>query len=100
MIKKIFIVTGESSGDLLGSKLIRELKNSNLPIEFCGVGGHQMKDCGFESIFPIEDLSVMGFLEVVPHIPKLLKRINQVVEKIQDAVSACSNQKWFDGGPW
>ena len=84
MIKKIFIVTGESSGDLLGSKLMRELKNSNLPIEFCGVGGHQMKDCGFESIFPIEDLSVMGFLEVVPHIPKLLKRINQVVEKIQE----------------
>ena len=84
MIKKIFIVTGESSGDLLGSKLICELKNSNLPIEFCGVGGQQMKDCGFESIFPIEDLSVMGFLEVVPHIPKLLKRINQVVEKIQE----------------
>ena len=84
MIKKIFIVTGESSGDLLGSKLICELKNSNLPIEFCGVGGQQMKDRGFESIFPIEDLSVMGFLEVVPHIPKLLKRINQVVEKIQE----------------
>jgi lipid-A-disaccharide synthase len=84
MIKKIFIVTGESSGDLLGSKLIRELKNSKLSIEFCGVGGQQMKDCGFESIFPIEDLSVMGFLEVVPHIPKLLNRINQVVEKIQE----------------
>lgn len=84
MIKKIFIIAGEASGDLLGSKLIRELKNSNLQIELCGVGGQQMKNYGFESIFPLEDLAVMGFLEVVPHIPKLLTRINQVVKKIQD----------------
>jgi lipid-A-disaccharide synthase len=84
MIKKIFIIAGEASGDLLGSKLLRELKISNPQIELCGVGGQRMKDCGFESIFPLEDLAVMGFLEVVPHIPKLLKRINQVVEKIQD----------------
>ncbi len=82
MIKKIFIITGEASGDLLGSKLLREFKNSNLAIEFCGVGGQQMKNYGFESIFPLEDLAVMGFLEVVPHIPKLLNRINQVVAKI------------------
>ena len=84
MIKKIFIVAGEASGDLLGSKLVRELKISNPQIEFCGVGGQQMENCGFKSIFPLEDLAVMGFLEVLPHIPKLLKRINQVVEKIQD----------------
>lgn len=82
MIKKIFIIAGEASGDLLGSKLLREFKNSNLAIEFCGVGGQQMKNYGFESIFPLEDLSVMGFLEVVPHIPKLLNRINHVVAKI------------------
>ena len=84
MIKKIFIVTGEASGDLLGSRLIKEFENSNQAIKFCGVGGQQMKDRGFESIFPLEDLAVMGFLEVVPHIPKLLNRINQVITRIQE----------------
>ena len=44
MIKKIFIVAGEASGDLLGSKLMRELKISNPQIEFCGIGGQQMEN--------------------------------------------------------
>ncbi len=81
-MKKFFLIAGEASGDLLGSKLIRELKLQNPQSEFRGVGGKLMQEQGLISIFPMEELSVMGFLEIVPHIPKLLRRINQTVETI------------------
>lgn len=82
MAKVFFIIAGEASGDLLGSKLIRELKRQVSDAKFVGVGGLLMKKEGLESIFAIEDLSVMGFFEILPHIPKLLKRINQTYNAI------------------
>ncbi len=81
-MKKFFIIAGEASGDLLGAKLIAELKRQNPQSSFIGVGGRLMKEQGLESIFPMEDLSVMGFLEVLPHLPKLINRINYTVEEI------------------
>ncbi len=87
MAKKIFIIAGEASGDLLGSKVIRELKleleKKGEQGEFIGIGGKLMKEQGLTSIFPMEELSVMGFLEVLPHIPKLLRRIKQTAEVIK-----------------
>jgi len=87
MIKKIFIIAGEASGDLLGSKFLDELaKNSGYQFQIIGVGGDNIKKSGkqfgFQSIFPLEDLSVMGLFEIIPHLPKLIKRINFTVEKI------------------
>lgn len=82
MSKKIFIIAGEASGDLLGSKLIRELKKQDPNIEFIGVGSKLMESEGLTSIFPMEELSVMGFLEVLPHLPKLTRRINQTAQAI------------------
>lgn len=81
-MKKFFIIAGEASGDLLGSKLIRELKLLQPDAIFFGVGGKLMKEQGFASIFPMEDLSVMGFAEVLPHLPKLLRRIKQTAAAI------------------
>ncbi len=81
-MKKIFIIAGEASGDSLGSKLIRELKLQCDDAEFIGVGGALMKEQGLISIFPMEELSVMGFAEVLPHLPKLLRRIKQTAEVI------------------
>jgi lipid-A-disaccharide synthase len=85
-MKKFFIIAGEASGDLLGSKLIAELKAQlavkNEAAEFIGVGGRLMQEQGLTSIFAMEELSIMGFLEVIPHIPKLLRRINQTAETI------------------
>lgn len=81
-MKKFFIIAGEASGDLLGSKLIRELKALCPDSVFMGVGGKLMEEQGLTSIFPMNDLSVMGFAEVVPHLPKLIKRINQTAETI------------------
>lgn len=77
MPKKFFIIAGEASGDLLGSKLIVEIKQQNPDAEFIGVGGKLMQEQGLASIFPMEELSIMGFLEVVPHIAKILRRIKQ-----------------------
>lgn len=82
--KKIFITAGEASGDLLGGKIINALKNENknINLEFIGVGGEKMKNEGLNSIFPMEELSVMGFFEILPRIFKLLRRINQTVNEI------------------
>ena len=87
MIKKIFIIAGESSGDMLGSKMLREFieysrLNSDYEFIFSGVGGQLMQKQNFSSIFPMEDLSVMGIFEILPHIPKLVNRINFTVKKI------------------
>jgi lipid-A-disaccharide synthase len=79
---KIFIIAGEPSGDVLGGKLMAEIKQQSNIVEFIGVGGTKMQEQGLDSIFSIDDLSLMGFVEIVPHIPKLLKRINQTVEAI------------------
>ena len=84
MIKKFFIIAGEASGDLLGSKIINEIKLQIPQSDFSGVGGKLMKESGLKSIFPMEELSVMGFLEVLPHIPKLIKRINFTTQEIID----------------
>lgn len=81
-IIKIFIIAGEPSGDVLGGKLMAEIKQQSNVVEFIGVGGSKMEEQGLKSIFPIDDLSLMGFVEVVPHIPKLLRRINQTVAAI------------------
>ena len=82
--KKIFIITGESSGDLLGSKIMKYLIDNkyNIKIDFVGIGGEKMKKYNFDSIFPMSELSLMGFFEIFPKIFHLLKRIKQTVDKI------------------
>lgn len=81
---KIFILAGEASGDQLGASLIRSLKALDSKIEFRGVAGPAMVEAGqFESLFPITDLAVMGIAEVLPRIPKLFKRMDQVVDAIK-----------------
>jgi len=77
---RIFVVAGEASGDLLGANLMRALKNTHPDIEFHGVGGKQMQEEGLQSLFPMEDLSVMGLAEVLPRLFKIIGRINQTVK--------------------
>lgn len=76
------LVAGEPSGDALGARLVRALREieaeEGRPApHFSGVGGAEMAGEGFESLFPIEDLAVMGLSEVVPRLPDLLRRIRQ-----------------------
>lgn len=81
--KTIFIIAGEASGDLLGAKLMQEIKTvSNEAVTFSGIGGAQMIGQGMTSLFPMTELSVMGLSEVLKHLPRLIKRINQTVSAI------------------
>lgn len=81
---KVYLITGEPSGDLLASRLMRALKKqTQQQVVFYGVGGESMQSEGLQTLFPISDLSVMGFWEVVPSIPKILKRIRQTLDDIE-----------------
>jgi lipid-A-disaccharide synthase len=70
---KIAIVAGEASGDLLGSHLIRALKAQRADLTFVGIAGPKMQSEGAKTLFPIEKLSVRGYIEVLKHLWSLLK---------------------------
>ena len=72
----IFLIAGEPSGDLIASRLMVALKRrTGHRVRFAGIGGPLMAEQGLESLFPYTELSLMGFLEVVPHMKRLLGRI-------------------------
>jgi len=82
---KVYLIAGEPSGDLLGSRLMRALKKQTKnKVIFYGVGGETMAEEGLHSLFDIKDLAVMGLMEVIPSIPKILKHMNEIVDDIHE----------------
>lgn len=79
---KIAMVAGEASGDLLGYHLIQELKSLQPEVEIFGIAGPKMMSLGAKSLFPIERLSVRGYLEVLRHLWGLLKLRKQLYKHI------------------
>ena len=79
---KIFLVAGEPSGDRLGAALMAGLKTLAPGVTFEGVAGPLMQAEGMGSLFPMEELSVMGIAEVLPKYFKLLARIRETVEAV------------------
>jgi lipid-A-disaccharide synthase len=79
----IFIIAGESSGDLHGSYLMKSLKKMNPTISFSGIGGELMEMEGLNSLVNINKMSVMGFIEVIKHLPFFMKVKKNVLEKIK-----------------
>jgi lipid-A-disaccharide synthase len=79
----IFIIAGEASGDQLGVDLMSSLKSIG-DFQFAGIGGEGMAKQGLESIFPMEELSIMGLWGIVKDLPNLLGRLSFTVEKIKE----------------
>jgi lipid-A-disaccharide synthase len=81
--RKIFLIATEESGDRLGSSLMKALRlRLDSAVRFEGVGGRSMAREGLVSLFPIEDLSIMGFAAVVKQLPMILRRIRETADAV------------------
>ena len=81
-MKKIFILTGEPSGDKLASTAISKLKIINPDIEYLCVGGSNLESLGIKSIFDLKEITYMGFTSVLLNILKIKNKIDKTVEEI------------------
>jgi lipid-A-disaccharide synthase len=84
--RKIFLIATEESGDRLGSSLMKVLRQRlGDAVRFEGVGGHSMAREGLTSLFPIEELSIMGLAAVVKQLPAHLRRIRKTADAVIEA---------------
>ena len=81
-MKKIFILTGEPSGDKLASTVISNIQAENKNIEYLCVGGNHLKNLGIRSIFDLKDITYLGFTSVFLNIFKINNKINKTVDEI------------------
>tara|TARA_Y100000768_G_C23486898_1_gene455208 strand:- start:42 stop:275 length:234 start_codon:yes stop_codon:yes gene_type:complete len=77
-MKKIFILTGEASGDKLASKVIEKLIKLNSNIEYLSVGGENLKKMGIKSIFDLKEITYLGFTNVIFNIFKIKKKLTKL----------------------
>jgi len=81
-MKKIFILTGEPSGDKLASKVISRLKQKHSNIKYLSVGGDHLNSLGIKSIYNLKEITYIGFTSVILNLFKIKKKINETVNKI------------------
>ena len=81
-MKKIFVLTGEPSGDKLASKVITQLKTSRSDIEYLSVGGEHLKALGIKSLYNLKEVTYLGFTKVLFNVFKIKKKINETVKTI------------------
>lgn len=81
---RIFLIAGETSGDELGAGLMRALRRADPGVAFAGVGGSEMMRAGLATLFPIQDIAVMGIAPVLARLPTLLARINATARAALD----------------
>jgi len=81
----IFLVAGETSGDLLGASLMRRLRERTDKARFRGIGGPEMIREGLTSQFAMEDITAMGFGQVIGKLPLILRRIRETVAAIRQS---------------
>ncbi len=82
-MKRIAIIAGEASGDLLAARLILALRELRPELVFEGIAGSEMQAAGCTSLFPLEKFSVMGLVEVLPRLPELLAIRKQLLQRWQ-----------------
>ena len=82
MSKKIFIITGEESGDKIAALVINKIKKKITNVSFLAIGGSNIKSENINCIFDIKEISYMGFIDVLKNISTLKNRLNYAVKKI------------------
>lgn len=87
-MREILFVAGEASGDLHGAGVARELRARNAPFHLVGIGGDGMRDAGVELIEHVERLAVMGFVEVLRHVPKHWAMLRSLRQRIRSGNTA------------
>ena len=80
-MKKVFIVTGEASGDVLASKVISNLNQINSNIEYLSVGGENLKKLGINSIYDLKEITYLGFTNVIFNILKIKKKLMRLLKQ-------------------
>lgn len=80
---RIFIIAGEASGDVLGMRLMLALRKLDPEIQFTGIGGARMAEAGLASLFPMQELALMGLAEILPKLLHLKQRLKQTIEAIR-----------------
>lgn len=98
----IFLIAGEVSADNIGGRVMAALKRRiHAPVVFAGVGGDKMAREGLHSLFPMNELSLVGLTEVVPHIPRIYRRMRQItaeIQRIQPDLVLCIDTSGFSRG--
>lgn len=78
----VALIAGESSGDLLGGRLMNALRRAAPGVRFLGVGGPAMEAAGLQSFFPMSEIAVNGFVPVLWRLPALLRRIDETARRV------------------
>jgi lipid-A-disaccharide synthase len=84
----IYLVAGEASGDVLGARLIAALRRRRPDLRFAGIGGTLMAEQGVASLFPMQELALMGLMEVLPKVRHLSRRLRETVVDIRTRAPA------------
>lgn len=79
----VLIIAGENSGDRYGAELVCEFKKRNPQIEFFGIGGSHMEHEGVQLLFSVQDLALIGIVEVLSHIPRIKKIFNSITDEVK-----------------
>ncbi len=82
MSPHIFLVAGEESGDRLGAALIAAIRRRCPEAQFSGVGGTQMAALGVTSLFPLGELAIIGFVQIITSLPKIVRRIRDTADAV------------------
>lgn len=85
----VWLAAGEASGDVLGARLMAALRALRPDVTFAGIGGQRMQAAGLEPLFPMNELALMGLVEVVPHLRRLAGRLDQAAADIARRRPAC-----------
>ncbi len=78
----VLIIAGENSGDRYGAELVKEYKKKYSQSEFFGIGGSQMEHQGVQLLYSVQDLALVGILEVLSHIPRVKKIFNSIINEV------------------